>query len=62
MKHGINKGINEIIVELSTRDKMDSSRINSPLYKARDAIIVDTSNLTLKDQISLICNHINNLN
>jgi len=62
LKYGINKDINKITLELSTRDKMDSSRINSPLYKAKDAIIVDTSNLTLKAQISLICNHVNNLN
>jgi len=62
LKYGINKDINSIILELSNRDKMDSSRINSPLSKARDAIVVDTSNLTLKNQISLICNYVNNLN
>ena len=61
-KQGIEKNLNEIILELKARDKKDSTRKNSPLVRANDAISIDTSNVTLNDQISLICNYIYNFN
>jgi len=61
-KQGIEKNLNEIILELKARDKKDSTRENSPLVRANDAISIDTSNVTLNDQISLICNYIYNFN
>jgi len=42
--------INDIII----RDKKDSSRQNSPLKKAKDAIEIDTSNLTIEEVINKI--------
>ena len=61
-KQGVEKNLNEIILELKARDKKDSTRENSPLVRANDAISIDTSNVTLNDQISLICNYIYNFN
>ena len=61
-KQGNDNNINEITSELKHRDNKDSSREISPLVKAKDAITIDTSNITLNDQISLICNYINNFN
>ena len=61
-KQGIEKNLNEIILELKARDKKDSTRENSPLVKAKDAISINSSNITLNEQISLICNYIYNFN
>ncbi|MFA5729158.1 MAG: (d)CMP kinase, partial [Candidatus Neomarinimicrobiota bacterium] len=44
-KIGQNLTIPEIMAEIEKRDKIDSSRQHSPLKKAADAIIIDTSNL-----------------
>lgn len=47
---GIDVSINEIREQIEQRDKYDSSRSNSPLKKAEDAIEIDTSNLTINEQ------------
>ncbi len=39
---------------LSNRDKIDSSRNDSPLTKAVDAIEVDTTSVTIDEQVNLI--------
>ena len=40
---GIVKSVKEVISELESRDQKDSSRDNSPLRKAKDAIEIDLS-------------------
>lgn len=40
--------------EIEERDRQDSSREVSPLRKAGDAIEVDTSNLTIQEQVDFI--------
>jgi cytidylate kinase len=49
----------EVIVEdiknnLFSRDKIDSSRKDSPLTKAPDAVGIDTTNVTIDEQVNLI--------
>jgi cytidylate kinase len=49
----------EVIVEdiknnLSNRDKIDSSREDSPLTKAVDALTIDTTDVTIEEQVNLI--------
>lgn len=44
----------EVKKELIWRDKNDSERKNSPLKQADDAIIIDTTDLTPKQQVSKI--------
>ena len=46
--------VNDIKSNLSNRDKIDSSRNDSPLTKAPDAIEVDTTNVTIDEQVNLI--------
>jgi cytidylate kinase len=46
--------VDEIKDNLSNRDKIDSSRNDSPLTKAEDAIEVDTTNVTIDEQVNLI--------
>jgi cytidylate kinase len=40
--------------EIANRDKLDSSRATSPLKKAADARELDTSNLSIQDQVHII--------
>jgi cytidylate kinase len=51
---GIEKSIKELVDEIRTRDHKDSSRENSPLCKADDAIELDTTTLTLEEQVQFI--------
>ena len=46
--------LEEIIENLKNRDIIDSSRADSPLRKADDAYVIDTSNLTFEDQVNQI--------
>lgn len=46
----------EILTNLKKRDLIDSTRLDSPLSKANDALEMDTSNMTLADQIDTIYN------
>jgi len=58
-KMGESKTISDLIKDIVKRDELDSSRILSPLIQAKDAILIDTSNLTIKEQINKIINLIN---
>ena len=51
---GIELSVDEIKKQIIERDNYDSSRANSPLKKADDAIEIDTSNLTIQQQCDLI--------
>ncbi|MDR0832097.1 MAG: (d)CMP kinase [Bacillales bacterium] len=49
--------LQEIEEELIIRDEKDSSRAISPLKKANDAIILDTTNLTQEESVNIIYNY-----
>ncbi|MGD0590380.1 MAG: (d)CMP kinase [Bacteroidota bacterium] len=51
---GIETEEKELIKEIETRDRKDSTRDISPLRKAADAIELDTSNLTIEEQVDFI--------
>jgi cytidylate kinase len=57
-KENIEKGIpatmEDIVKDIETRDRIDSSRKNSPLRKADDALLLDTSDLTIQEEIDRI--------
>ena len=55
---GINKSLDEVISDLKIRDYMDSNRDNSPLRKAKDAVEIDTSKLSIIEQVNKIINHV----
>jgi cytidylate kinase len=54
MEKGAEVDIKEVMENLSNRDRIDSSREDSPLKKAEDAIEIDTSNLTFDEQVNKI--------
>ncbi len=51
---GENVSYEEILKNVVERDQMDTSRKDSPLVKASDAIEIDNSNLTRKEQFDKI--------
>ena len=51
---GINIRKEDVSKQLVVRDTKDSSRIISPLVKATDAIELDTSNITIDEQVAFI--------
>ncbi|HOK13913.1 MAG TPA: (d)CMP kinase, partial [Candidatus Kapabacteria bacterium] len=51
---GIPVEIEEIKKQIIERDNYDSSRAISPLRQAEDAILIDTSEMTLEQQSELI--------
>ncbi|HES59929.1 MAG: (d)CMP kinase [Calditrichaceae bacterium] len=46
--------LDAVKAEIANRDKLDSSRAASPLKKASDARELDTSNLSIEDQVRII--------
>ena len=46
--------IEDIKNNLSNRDRIDSSRKDSPLTKASDAVAIDTTEVTIDEQVNLI--------
>ena len=53
-EQGMEVSLEEVIQNLTARDSKDSSRDDSPLLKLDDAIEVDTSDLTLSQQVEKI--------
>lgn len=51
---GIETDFEKLVHEIVTRDEKDSSRSVSPLRKADDAIILDTSTMTINEQVDFI--------
>ena len=54
MDNGSKASVDDVKNNLSTRDEIDSSRDDSPLIKAEDAIVIDTTNIKIVDQVNLI--------
>lgn len=55
---GINISLGEIKENILTRDKIDSGRETSPLTKSHDAVEVNTSDVTIDEQVSIILKEI----
>ncbi|MFA6830477.1 MAG: (d)CMP kinase [Bacilli bacterium] len=51
---GIASSLDEIKADIETRDYIDSHRANSPLCQAEDAILLDTSEMTIDEEIKKI--------
>ena len=51
---GQNTTFEEVLANLEKRDHMDTTRADSPLMKAEDAIELDNSNLTREEQLTWV--------
>ncbi|MCX6121508.1 MAG: (d)CMP kinase [Ignavibacteriales bacterium] len=58
---GIEANQDDLIQEIDARDQKDSTREASPLRKAADAIELDTSNLTIEEQVNFILERANEI-
>jgi len=58
-KYGEYGKIDDIINTLNARDEKDFSRSNSPLKKAYDAIELDTTSLSIDEQVDFIISKVN---
>ena len=54
LNKGVEVTLDEVIHNLAERDRIDSTREESPLRKATDAVEVDNSNLTPDEQLHLL--------
>ncbi|NCB50989.1 MAG: (d)CMP kinase [Clostridia bacterium] len=52
---GVETSFEEVLRDINYRDTNDSSRASAPLKAAEDAMLLDTSELTLEDSIGAIC-------
>ncbi|MBI4428185.1 MAG: (d)CMP kinase [Ignavibacteriales bacterium] len=58
---GVDVDEKNLASEIEERDRRDSTRDTSPLKQARDAIVLDTSNLTLNEQVFFIVERANEI-
>ena len=54
LERGIESNFEEIFEEIERRNKLDSEREIAPLVKADDAILVDSTNMTIEDVVQEI--------
>jgi len=54
LERGHNLSYDEVLENVTTRDRIDSTREDSPLVKADDAIEIDNSDLTIEEQIKTL--------
>ncbi len=52
------KQFNDVLKNIEQRDFIDSTRSESPLRQADDAVLVDTSNMTREEQLQWILQYI----
>lgn len=58
LERGINQDLEKLKADIERRDHYDSTREVNPLRKAKDAILIDTSDLSIKEVIKNIINTI----
>ncbi len=61
-KQGVNISLEDVIKEIEIRDFKDSTRKHSPLMKADDAIEINTTSLTIDEQVNEIVSIIQTYN
>ena len=61
LDRGHNLSYEDVLENVTTRDHIDSTREDSPLVKANDAIEIDNSDLTIAEQLDAILNLANEI-
>ena len=54
INNGLSVSYDDILNNIRNRDKLDSSRSDSPLIIEKDAIVIDNSNMSIDEQIKQI--------
>lgn len=55
VKRGIDSSIKELKDQISERDRADSERAISPLRQAKDALLIDTTSMSIEEVATMIC-------
>lgn len=55
LEKGMDSSYDEVLKQTKERDERDSSRSSAPLKPADDAIIIDTSSLSIEDVFDRVC-------
>jgi cytidylate kinase len=58
VRQGISRSLESVKEEIRQRDERDSRRSHSPLKPARDAVLIDTSRMSIEDQVGFILDRI----
>jgi len=58
---GVIISIDQLVREINERDRKDSQRNLSPLKRADDAVILDTSNMTIDEQVNFILDKVKDI-
>lgn len=56
---GMSVDVNEVEADIAERDRRDSERADSPLKQADDAILIDTTKLSIEEQVAEIVRIVN---
>jgi cytidylate kinase len=56
---GVDFSPHKVENNLASRDEIDSTREDSPLKRAEGAVVVDTTNLTIEQQVEEVLKHVN---
>ena len=56
-RKGFHTPLEELMTKMRQRDEFDSTREVSPLRQAEDAIVIDTTNLSVREAVDLILNY-----
>jgi cytidylate kinase len=51
---GVEADLRTLMRDIEERDRKDSSRKESPLRKAEDALEIDTSSMTIEEQVDMV--------
>lgn len=55
---GEDTALDKVLTDLRKRDEADKNRANSPLVPADDALVIDTSNIAIKEAVEQAITHI----
>ena len=58
LESGVEADFEEVKASLANRDRIDSGREVSPLKKADDAFVIDSTSMTIKDELDFLLNTI----
>jgi len=54
-EQGTRQARRQVRANLARRDRVDSSRRMSPLKRVKDAVVIDTTDLTIAEQVGIVC-------
>jgi cytidylate kinase len=54
VKMGVSSTLEEQVADIKRRDKLDSGREHSPLRRAKDAYVIETTHKTIEEQVEAI--------